>query len=91
MLPKITFPFKRLENILNAIIAAVNQNQPIKGTGITIDTQSPNGTVIGVEGQQGAATAGTTSPVTQGQWVSLDTVDAECNHVTYQFWVIPPS
>jgi hypothetical protein len=56
-------PWKGLRETLNAIIAAVNKNQVVAGTGLAIDTASPNGTVVSaVSASQSrtAAAAGST-------------------------------
>jgi hypothetical protein len=96
MLNRISIGWRWLENTLNGIIDAVNQQKPLGSASVAVD-ESPNGSLLKVVGSQqgtgnGAAGASGGGPA-GGQWCTLAVIDTStgtCVTKTLTYWGTPP-
>jgi hypothetical protein len=90
--------WKALETILNGMVTGINRRTIIRGAGLSTN-ETDNGTMIWVtklgdaNGQDATATtaATTTGGPTEGSWVTIDVMDANCNKTQLRVWALPGS
>jgi hypothetical protein len=90
-LKSVKMGWKAVEVILNGMIKGINQRTIINGAGLS-KQESDSGTILWVtklgddNGQPNTTAATTTGGPTEGGWVSIDVMDANCNKSTIQVW-----
>jgi hypothetical protein len=100
MLNRISIGWRWLENTLNGIIDAVNQQKPLGSASVAVE-ESPNGSLLRVVGsQQGTGSGAAGAPgapggggPTGGQWCTLSVIDTStgtCVTKTLTYWGTPP-
>ena len=90
-LKRFRFAWKELDEALNKIADAVNNNAPLEGSGIHLDEKGGNGTSINRLDTK-STQANSSNPQGQGgtgqviwsgvKWQSVDVMDANCNRST---------